>query len=74
MHHGSHKLLTVSINLVTDQSISLRLTVLAASVQKHLWDPWQLCFVLRLLQSATKEQWLEKFEQTTRIPYQIWVS
>ena len=74
MLHESHKHLTVSLDLHTDQSISVRLTVLAASVQEHLWEPWQLCSLLRLLQPVTEEQWLEKFEQTTKIPYQIWVS
>ena len=76
MLHDAHRLLTVSLNLATDQSISVRLTVHvpAASIQKHLWEPWQIYSVLRLLQPVTLEQRLEKFEQTTKIPYQIWVS
>ena len=74
MHHDSHKLLSVSLDLAADHSISVRLTVLVASVQQHLWEPWQLCSLLRLLHPVTVEQWLEKFEQTTKIPYQIWVS
>lgn len=73
MIHDSLKNPTVSLDLHTDQSVAVRLTVLTASEQKHLWEPWQLCSVLRLLQPMTLQQWLEKFEQTTQIPYQIWV-
>ena len=56
------------------QTIFGRLTGLAGGEQQHMWDHWQLCATLRLLQSLTAKQQLNNFKKRIKIPYQVQVS